>query len=168
MCCSQDSHKFECTFYIAPFPLCVTQPNSSQDSFTISTHFANENMQVTNAWKMQEFCSTCQYTFNCQVPIVCEMSHHLQSVSKYCSKTLCNGPFHIALWDKCIEEGATYVGLPGSDVGSGSGKEDKGIFYNRINNIAPRFFSSQAASYKQQSAEMRARSLVRRDRPSKT
>lgn len=44
----------------------------------------------------------------------------------------------------------TYVGLPGRGVGSGSGKEDKGIFYNRINNIAPRFLPAQAASYKQE------------------
>lgn len=47
----------------------------------------------------------------------------------------------------------TYVGLPGRGVGSGSGREDKGIFYNRINNITPRFFSAQAASYKQESVE---------------
>lgn len=57
-----------------------------------------------------------------------------------------------------LEEGkmdggkATYVVPPGRGVGSGSGKEDKGIFfYNRINNIAPRFLPARAASYKQES-----------------
>lgn len=30
------------------------------------------------------------------------------------------------------------------------------FFYNRINNIAPRFFSAKAASYKQELCEMSA------------
>lgn len=56
---------------------------------------------------------------------------------------------------KMVKGGETYVGLPGRGVGSGSGKEDRGIFfYNGINNIAPRFFSVHAASYKQESVEM--------------
>ncbi len=92
---------------------------------------------------------------NCDSAQVCDphvSSAHLTLAKR--SPVLHSGTYSMCrLTERKMDRGkATYVGLPGRGVGSGSGKEDKGIFffYNRINNIAPRFFSAQAASYKQE------------------